>query len=292
MKLKRNIIWILPLFLFFQSFTFDSEILPHQEEALLWKIEADQLAQPSFLYGTIHLMPREEFFITEATQKAFDQAEEIVLELDMDDPSLQMAMMQGATMKKGQTLDQLFSNQEYATLNEWVSSSTGASLQMFNNWMPMLIPSLIINQFIEGQPASYELSFVNMAKQAEKEVTGLETVERQFKAMESLSYKEQAEMIRDIIDQPDSARHLYSKMVTLYKDQQINQLYELVKQEMGSKKAHQALLAQRNEEWIPRIIEKAGEKACFFAVGAGHLGGKKGVISLLQQEGYKLTPVF
>jgi uncharacterized protein len=33
------------------------------------------------------------------------------------------------------------------------------------------------------------------------------------------------------------------------------------------------------------------EKQTFFAVGAGHLGGEKGVVSLLIKEGYKLKPL-
>ncbi|HCH42932.1 MAG TPA: TraB/GumN family protein, partial [Algoriphagus sp.] len=36
---------------------------------------------------------------------------------------------------------------------------------------------------------------------------------------------------------------------------------------------------------------KMGEKSTFFAVGAGHLAGQKGVLNLLKEAGYTLSPV-
>jgi uncharacterized protein YbaP (TraB family) len=53
----------------------------------------------------------------------------------------------------------------------------------------------------------------------------------------------------------------------------------------------QNLLIERNQRWIP-VMEKAmNDKASFFAVGAGHLGGPEGVLELLRKRGYRVTPV-
>jgi uncharacterized protein YbaP (TraB family) len=51
------------------------------------------------------------------------------------------------------------------------------------------------------------------------------------------------------------------------------------------------LLTNRNKKWIPEIIEQAKLKPTFFAVGAAHLGNDIGVINLLRQQGYTVTPV-
>jgi uncharacterized protein YbaP (TraB family) len=51
------------------------------------------------------------------------------------------------------------------------------------------------------------------------------------------------------------------------------------------------LLATRNKNWISRIQQITKEKPTFFAVGAGHLGGKKGVIALLRNEGFTVKAV-
>ena len=51
------------------------------------------------------------------------------------------------------------------------------------------------------------------------------------------------------------------------------------------------LLDNRNQAWIPKIKAMAAEKATLFAFGAGHLGGEKGLITLLRKEGYTVRPV-
>jgi uncharacterized protein YbaP (TraB family) len=51
------------------------------------------------------------------------------------------------------------------------------------------------------------------------------------------------------------------------------------------------MLDKRNQKWIPMIEKIVKEKPTFFAVGAGHLGGAKGVLNLLQQKGYKIENV-
>ena len=52
-----------------------------------------------------------------------------------------------------------------------------------------------------------------------------------------------------------------------------------------------ALIYNRNANWaklMPRIM---ADKATFFAVGAGHLPGEKGVLQLLQSAGYTVEGV-
>jgi uncharacterized protein YbaP (TraB family) len=51
------------------------------------------------------------------------------------------------------------------------------------------------------------------------------------------------------------------------------------------------MLDDRNEEWIDDMENLMKEEATFFAVGAGHLGGENGVISLLEKAGYKVEAV-
>ena len=51
------------------------------------------------------------------------------------------------------------------------------------------------------------------------------------------------------------------------------------------------LLVTRNQNWIPKIQQITKEKPTFFAVGAGHLGGKKGVIALLRDAGFTVKAV-
>ena len=51
------------------------------------------------------------------------------------------------------------------------------------------------------------------------------------------------------------------------------------------------LVSGRNKKWIPVIKSNIQDCSCLIAVGAGHLPGKEGLINLLRNEGYILTPI-
>jgi uncharacterized protein YbaP (TraB family) len=50
-------------------------------------------------------------------------------------------------------------------------------------------------------------------------------------------------------------------------------------------------LYDRNANWAKKLENLLPEKGLVIAVGAGHLPGKKGVINLLREAGYKVEPV-
>ena len=51
------------------------------------------------------------------------------------------------------------------------------------------------------------------------------------------------------------------------------------------------LVDKRNAAWMTKLPKLMQESPCFIAVGAMHLGGKNGLIKLLEKEGYKLTSI-
>ena len=82
-------------------------------------------------------------------------------------------------------------------------------------------------------------------------------------------------------------------LIRLYKKQNIDSIYQYIHtQSAGTDNFEAALLDTRNRNWIPVISKKAKEKVTFFAVGAGHLGGKRGVIQLLRDAGYTVRPLY
>src|SRR5215510_5113157 len=65
-----------------------------EDKALLYQVTGKDLTQPSYLYGTFHLVCPADLKITDATQKALSESKQLYLEIDFDDPSLQSTMMQ------------------------------------------------------------------------------------------------------------------------------------------------------------------------------------------------------
>ena len=262
-----------------------------QSNTLLWKVEGKDLEQPSYVFGTIHIISSDDYFLPAGLTAALESTQQLVLELDMDEPGIQMQALQYINMKDGMTLDKLISPEDYTSLNKLISEATGASLDMFKSWIPTMLSSLFIAKYIEGPPTSYEAKLMEMAKAQEKEVLGLETMQEQFAAMDQIPYKEQASYLVEIAKDFEKSKKDFASLVNSYKTQDIQELHDEIIRQSGGSAFAEFLVYQRNEKWIDRIGQMAKQKSSFFAVGSGHLGGEKGVISLLKKAGYSVNPV-
>lgn len=258
--------------------------------SLLWKIEGENI-QTSYLFGTIHLLPQESFEIKEKVATAFNASEQIVLEIDIDDPSMQMKMMQNASMKDGSTLDEIFSEEDYTAVSSALKESVGIGLEAMNSMKPFMIYSMLIGNLIEGTPASYELSFMQMAKDKELEILGLETVEDQMAVFDKIPYDEQAKDVIALVRNKEETQREFSEMVQAYNNEDVEKLYSIIDQYADTETEMDELIVKRNQNWIPVIGELAKEKVSFFGVGAAHLGGENGVIPLLRNAGYTVTSI-
>jgi uncharacterized protein YbaP (TraB family) len=113
--------------------------------------------------------------------------------------------------------------------------------------------------------------------------------------LDSIPYRIQAQQLVSFID--DAGKEgkedkLLEEMFIAYKEQDLKKLEELmVETDAGMAGFTDILLYHRNQNWVRKLKELLPEKSLLIAVGAGHLPGEKGVISLLRKEGYKLEPV-
>lgn len=288
-----SLLWLLgTILVFFAGCKTSETAAVKSENSLLWKIEGKNLKTPSYVLGTIHLLPQKDFFLSESMKLALASTQQVVLELDMDDPAMGMNMLQNASMSEGNTLDKLLSEGDYQQLDAIFRKSTGVGIEAFNKWQPMLAASVVMQQMMmDNQSASYEMTLVGMAQQARMEVKGLESIQEQTEAMATIPYPQQAKYLSEILNGADKQKAIFGKMVELYKSQNINALLEYINKQSDGIDFSTVLLNERNQKWIPKIALFAAEKPTFFAVGAGHLPGKDGVLALLRKAGYRVTAV-
>ena len=262
------------------------------ESSLLWKIEGKNLTQPSYLYGTIHLICPSDFVLTDTLKGCLKQTEQLTLEIDMDDPGMMMAMMKSMAMREGKQLKDLLAAKDYDRLNAYFKDSVGMNIAPFERAKPFMLMSVLLNRVLTCQPQSYEMSLMGLAKKQKSEVVGLETVEEQMAVFDSIPYTDQAKMLVTLMDSLPQARKEFGKMVEVYKKQDLAGLYNMTLESSFEMENQQAvLLTDRNKRWIPIIGKQVAEKPTFVAVGAAHLGGEEGVIALLRKEGFSVVPV-
>jgi uncharacterized protein len=287
-----------PIKLFLISVIFSSlyftKIYAQQEpKSLLYEISGNGLTQSSYLYGTIHIICKADFVMTEATQKKFSEAQQVYLELDMDDPKMMPEMMKSMYMTDGSTIKNLLSEVDYQKVSQFFKDSLKTNIGAMDKMKPFVLSSMTYPKILACPTQSYEETFVKMAKEEHKEILGLETVQDQFGALDKMGMKKQADMMLvKMIENWNDGKQTLKQMITDYKNQDVEALLEgMTKSKTADANFQEDLLVVRNQNWIPKIQQITKEKPTFFAVGAGHLGGKKGVIALLKQAGFTVKAV-
>lgn len=258
--------------------------------SLLWKVEGKGI-KPAYLFGTIHLLPQADFELKDTVKAAFTLCEKLVLELDMDDPGMFGEMMANMSMKGDSTLNDLLSQEDYDKLAKHLFDKVKIPLETVSTHKPFTVATYLTADFIEGTPASFENEFVQLALQQQKEILGLETVTEQLSIFDSIPYVDQAESLMEMVSDGDEMKVLFREIVDTYKTEDIDQLERVLRGQMDSGLEYQLLVEDRNHRWVGRIAEKAAQHTCFFAVGAGHLGGEHGMVKLLREAGYTVTAV-
>ena len=267
-----------------------------KEKALLWKISGKDLTTPSYLYGTIHMIDKKDFFLTDATKQAVKDVKMLTFEINMDDMTnmgAQLALLSKAFMADNKSLKDLLTEEEYLMVKNHFEENVGIPIFLFERVKPMFLTVLADMDMSSGggmatgEIVSYEMELMEMGKADKKLMGGLETAEFQMSMFDSIPYEVQAKMLVDAINAGESGDEQFEQMVQLYKDQDIQGMQTMFQSEEGGLEGYEdLLLVMRNKNWIPIMGEQMKQMPTMFAVGAGHLGGRSGVIALLREEGY------
>jgi uncharacterized protein YbaP (TraB family) len=113
-----------------------------QESSLLWKISGNGLQKDSYLFGTIHLICKDEFKVDDRVLAAFNESERLVMEMDMSDPEL-MAKMQQISVNPGMKNLKDDLAPEYAKIfDEFLIAHYGAGLAQLGILKPFILASM------------------------------------------------------------------------------------------------------------------------------------------------------
>ena len=173
--------------------------------SLLWEIKGKGLTKPSYLYGTIHLIGKSDFFLTEATEKAFGEAQRVAFEIDLEemgDFSTLMPLLMQSFMKKDTTLSDLLLPEEYRAVKAHFEQ-LGLPMFFLDRIKPMFLtaldPQAMARTGEAEETVSYEIEFLRMAQEADKPIDGLETAAFQMSMFDSIPYRVQAKMLVDMV---------------------------------------------------------------------------------------------
>jgi uncharacterized protein YbaP (TraB family) len=130
-----------------------------------------------------------------------------------------------------------------------------------------------------------------MAKQDNKEAKGLETLDFQIDMLYNAPIEEQAEDLWEMVEKGKEAEEMIIELTKRYQKQDLAGLWELMLEDSEPEELEK-LVYGRNRNWVAQMKTIMPQTPTMFVVGAGHLPGEQGLIKLLEQEGYKLEPVW
>ncbi|MDQ6842905.1 MAG: TraB/GumN family protein, partial [Bacteroidota bacterium] len=291
--------WLLPVFLFCYCITSckaqPEKVFKKQKNSktLLWEVSGNGLARPSFLFGTFHLLCRDDIHFSDQLLQAIQSSNEIYMELDMDDPSTLLSGMLYMNMKNGKKLQDLYSADEYNRIQKYFADTLHTPMMLFQKAKPYFLVALLYPRMMNcSSPAGVEEELLKVAKENKKEIKGLETMQFQASVFDSIPYDWQAKELLKNIDSFAVYKKEFADLVDLYKNQNLDSMQNmLVNSEFGSDKYDDLLLKNRNKNWVGQLKNIMKNESVFVAVGAGHLTGDDGLIALLKKMGYKVEPL-
>jgi uncharacterized protein YbaP (TraB family) len=269
----------------------------HLEKSLLWEISGNGLSKPSYLYGTIHMICKDDASLGDSLIAAIQRSDRVYFEVDMDNLMEMLTALKDFKMRNDTTLADLLSKEDYEKVKEYMESKSNLlPFSKLETYKPMLASSLLMESGIGCEESvAMEQLIMEQAKKNSKRIEGLETMSYQASIFDSIPYKLQAEQLLKYVNDGGSNSQVdkqFEDMIEAYKAQDIEKLGAFVKEdESGLGNYEDILIYNRNRNWVQKLKAVMPGKSLTIAVGAGHLAGENGLIKLLRKEGYTVKPV-
>jgi len=289
--------WSTTLFLVLLTATqglFAANVL--SQKGLLWQIDKPGLTS-SYLFGTIHSEDPRVTQLPSPVRSRFEKASSASFELMMD-----MSTMLEATgamfFTAEQSLDKLIDKALYQSVIDAMRQHQLPAF-MVNRLKPWAIvvtlstPPMETGKFLD-------LLLYQKAQQLQIPTYGLETVKEQLAVFENIPLTDQIIMLKDTVKNLKNMPTVFEKMHDLYLRRDLTELLRYSIEEMKKSSDNLSLVEafykrvvdDRNIRMVERMEKHLKAGNAFIAIGALHLPGKKGVLKLLQNSGYRISAVY
>jgi uncharacterized protein len=246
-----------------------------------------------YLLGSVHLLDPQAGKLPAEVDSAFAHAKTVAFETSLDTVQMRaMEMMTRGQYTGGATLKSSLSPAGLAKADS-VLKLYGLTVEQVNRFKPWLVSVLLTQMVI--QKAKFEAQYgVDMqlnarAKQANKPVVGLESVDFQLGLLDRIPAADQERMIT-MSSGPDSSARTLAQIKDAWIAGDTGMLDSLLNRAGAESPAMLSIMVtERNKSWIPKIEDMLnGKDDALVVVGAAHLVGSQGVVALLRAKGYTI----
>ena len=283
-----------PLLLLCLAFAAPAAADDEAHAVTLWRIDGGTNAV--YILGSIHLLRPEDHPLPTAIDAAYEDAEVIVMELDMDDldPAYTQAAFNAAgVLPDGTTLRDMMGEDDYRAAEE-AAEVIDIPLDMLARsepWLAAMTVELMMLYRSGFNPLlGVEMTMTNRAIADGKPIMGLETVDEQLGFLDGLPLPAQREMLLQTLAQSAGLEATVDGLVDAWRHGDTAMLErELLAGIAEQRELHEILIVERNERWAGTIRSWLGDEDDYLVVvGALHLVGEDGVPALLDRAGLEI----
>jgi len=260
----------------------------------MWKVSNPSGAV--YLVGSVHLLSKDFYPLSPALDRAFKDSDLLVEEVDLADmlaPAAQMQMLARGMLPANTSLDAVVSPATFALVAAR-AKELGLPLDPLKRFKPWSLALLLAS--MQWQKAGFDgelgldRHFYDQAQAEGKRTRGLETVEFQISRLDGIAMDQQEHLLAETLKDLDGELANLGTLVSSWKAGDADAVERIVLAEVKQDPLlYQRLLLERNQNWLPQIEELvARPKPAFVVVGAAHLVGPDGLLTLLKAKGYRV----
>ena len=269
---------------------------PRFERGLLWRV-AGRGAAPSHLFGTLHDASPELAELPRPVVTAFERARRLMVEFVPDADSAER-FIEAALLPDGQTLEEKIGTADFAQVAEALAPA-GLAREFVNRLKPWGALLNLRDAGVSGADTP-DARLVAAARARNVPVSPMEDVEEQIFSFDECPMDTQVALLRHSLGHRDELLELAGRTRQAYLGRDLSAIWRLRETFIArypEVAAHQRvmtkrLLHDRSVVMAYRMQRELRRGDAFVALGALHLFGEKGVLALLEQDGYRAVPVF
>ena len=258
-----------------------------------WKLEGSR--EPVYLLGSMHLLRPGDETLNEEIRRLAGAVDVIYMELDLDnlDPVQTASTMLALGMSAdGRTLPEILGPEAWreveASLEELEIDPL--MIQGQKPWLAALtVTQVRLAQLGFGADAGVEQQILRAADEDGTPIQGLETLEQQLEALNSLSDEAQKEFLLNSLSDAQDLEEQVDEMVSAWANGDVEELDRVLLGDLReSPEVYENVLLERNERWAEKLEQVArARRAALVVVGTGHLIGEGSVTDLLEERGFE-----
>lgn len=261
----------------------------------LWMAEGT--SNTVYLLGSVHLLREEDHPLPSIIDAAYEDAETLFMELDMDDLdpiAMQATINRLGMLEDSQTLRDVMGADLYddALL---AADALDIPLEMLAQTEPwfaaITVEQLALTRIGFNPLYGIEMHMMAKAVRDGKAIEGFESVEQQLGFLDGLSLDAQRELLMQTLAEGANIRDIMDQLIAAWRMGDITYMEENLLADIANyPELYESIVADRNRNWTNTIDKLLGDDDDYLIiVGALHLIGEDGVPQLLESRGYTVN---